>query len=232
MPLPLEGIRVIDMTVVWAGPFGGALLSDLGAEVIRVESAQRWDRNIRIAGDPELIAHVAPEVEPDAPALGDRLQLQQRRAQPASVTMDLTRPEGREVSTVWPPSHDIFIENNTPDLMDHLGIATRRCPSRNPKLIMVSLSGLRCTGPYSPFRAFGSNMEAMSAMRCCAVTPIRTPPEQQCVFSADACRRRHLRLRDDGGAAPSREDGPGQFIDMSQSENVAQPSARPSWTTR
>ena len=52
-PLPLDGIRAIDITVVWAGPFGAALLSDLGAEVIRVESIQRWDANMRLPGNPE-----------------------------------------------------------------------------------------------------------------------------------------------------------------------------------
>ena len=50
--LPLEGIRVIDMTVVWAGPFGSALLGDMGAEVIRVETVQHWDLNNRNPGNP------------------------------------------------------------------------------------------------------------------------------------------------------------------------------------
>ena len=65
-PLPLAGIRVIDITVVWAGPFGAALLSDLGAEVIRVESIQRWDANMRLPGNPEEMRKHGANVSADA----------------------------------------------------------------------------------------------------------------------------------------------------------------------
>ena len=73
--------------------------------------------------------------------------------------MDLTRPEGREVFYRLAAKSDIFIENNTPDVVHHLGIDYETLSKHAPQLIMVSLSAYGATGPYRPFRAYGSNMD-------------------------------------------------------------------------
>ena len=96
--LPLEGIRVIDMCVVWAGPFGSALLGDLGAEVIRVETVQYWDVNNRIPGNPEAMRERgATDVAPDATPWDTSPNANSVGRNKRSVTIDLRRPEGQEV---------------------------------------------------------------------------------------------------------------------------------------
>src|SRR5688572_32218500 len=84
------------MTVVWAGPFAAALLSDMGAEVIRVESAQRWDTIIRMAGDARAMRDHGSDVPLDAPPweIGANWNTVGRNRK--SVTMDLRRQEGLE----------------------------------------------------------------------------------------------------------------------------------------
>ncbi len=131
--LPLQGVRVIDMTVVWAGPFGAALLSDLGAEVIRVESAQRWDQIIRMAGDAKAMrAHGHDVAEDAAPwEMGSNFSSVGRNR--LSVTMDLTRQEGKEAFYRLASKSDIFIENNTPDVVYHLGINYEELSKHNPR---------------------------------------------------------------------------------------------------
>ena len=95
--LPLEGVRVIDMTVVWAGPFGGALLGDLGAEVIKIDSTQRLDPNSR--GQNFTIEQLREnghnDVSPDARPYNLSANFNSVGRNKKSVTMDLLRPEGQ-----------------------------------------------------------------------------------------------------------------------------------------
>jgi crotonobetainyl-CoA:carnitine CoA-transferase CaiB-like acyl-CoA transferase len=108
-PLPLEGIRVIDMTVVWAGPFGAALLSDLGAEVVRVESIQRWDTNIRLPGNPEQMREHGGSPAPDATPWETSGNFNSVGRNRKSVTIDLTRKEGQEAFYRLAAKSDVFI---------------------------------------------------------------------------------------------------------------------------
>ena len=97
-PLPLEGMRVIDMTVVWAGPFGGALLGDLGAEVIKIDSTQRLDPNSRGQNfSIEQLRENGGNPSPDAKPWNMSANFNSVGRNKKSVTMDLLRPEGREV---------------------------------------------------------------------------------------------------------------------------------------
>lgn len=219
--LPLAGIRVVDLTVVWAGPFAAALLADLGAEVIRVESLQRWDQTTRmLAPTPQEVATLAPDADPEAPQWEVSHNHNSVNRSKKSVTMDLTRPEGREVFYRLIAASDIFIENNGPDVVQHLGVDYETLRTYNRRLIMISMAGFGATGPYHGFRAFGANMEALVGHAMLRGYADSDPTTNSNVFFADAC----------GGAigafavlaALHHRDrtGEGQFIDMSQAENV------------
>jgi crotonobetainyl-CoA:carnitine CoA-transferase CaiB-like acyl-CoA transferase len=221
-PLPLEGIRIIDLTVVWAGPFATALLGDLGAEVIRVESLQRWDTNNRMLTPPaaEVIAHT-PDAHPQAPQWEISANHGTVNRAKKSVTMDLTRPEGRDAFYRLVKVADIFVENNGPDVVQHLGLDYAKLSEINPKLIMASMAGFGAYGPYHNFRAYGANMEAVVGHALLRGYTDMDPTSNSNVFFADAC----------GGATGAfallaalhhrNRTGRGQFIDMSQAENVA-----------
>ena len=220
-PLPLDGVRVIDMCVVWAGPFGSALLGDLGAEVIRVETVQYWDVNNRIPGTPEAMRERASDVAPDAQPWDVSPNANSVGRNKRSVTIDLRRPEGQAAFHRLVKVSDIYIENNSPDLVEKLSLTYDVLSKVNDKLIMCSMPAFGTYGPYSRFRAFGANMEAVVGHSLLRGYTDTDPTHNTGVFLADAC----------GGATAAfglmaalhyrNRTGRGQFIDMSQAENVS-----------
>jgi crotonobetainyl-CoA:carnitine CoA-transferase CaiB-like acyl-CoA transferase len=220
-PLPLEGIRVIDMTVVWAGPFGGALLGDLGAEVIKIDSTQRLDPNSRGQNFTiEQLRENGGNPSPEAKIYNLSANFNSVGRNKKSVTMDLNRPEGREVFYRLAKNSDVFIENNAPAVVRRLGISYDVLQQHNPGLIMASLPAFGATGPYSHFRAYGANMEAVVGHTLLRLYPDTDATNATGVFLADAA----------GGATGAfavmaalyhrRKTGRGQYIDLSQAENV------------
>jgi crotonobetainyl-CoA:carnitine CoA-transferase CaiB-like acyl-CoA transferase len=221
MTPPLHGLRVIDMTVVWAGPFATALLGDMGAEVIRVESLQYWDTNTRIAGPTlEQLRDHGGDPAPDAKPWDISGNFNSVGRNKKSVTMDLTRPEGKEAFDRLVAHSDMFVENNSPDVVQRLGLTYDVLSRVNPRLIMVSMPAFGTTGPYSRFRAFASNTEAVVGHTLLRGYPDTDPTNTTGVYFADAA----------GGAVAAfavlaalhyrNRTGKGQFIDMSQAENV------------
>lgn len=219
--LPLEGVRVIDMTVVWAGPFGSALLGDLGAEVIKVETVHYWDSNSRTVGVTlEALRANGGDPAPDAKPWEISANFNSVGRNKKSVTIDLTKPEGSEAFHRLISKSDVYIENNSPDVVKRLGLTYELLGRANPNLIMISMPAFGATGPYSHFRAFGANMEAVVGHTLLRGYPDTDATNLTGVFLADAC----------GGAASAfavmsalyhrKRTGKGQFIDMSQAENV------------
>lgn len=219
--LPLEGIRVVDLTVVWAGPFGAALLGDLGAEVIRVDSTQRWDVITRgqFATRESMIANGGDPAEGAEPwNLSANFNSVGRNRK--SVTMDLTRPEGQAAFYRLIASSDVFLENNAPDVLSRLNIRYEDLLPHNPELIMASLPAFGSTGPYSHFRAYGANMEAVvghTLLRGYTDTDATTVTS---VFLADACGGATIAFGILSALYHRNKTGKGQFLDMSQAENV------------
>ena len=220
--LPLEGVRIIDMTVVWAGPFASALLGDMGAEVIRVESIQYWDLNSRGTGvTAEQIKKNGGEPAADARPWNLSANFNSVGRNKKSVTIDLTRPEGTEAFHRLIAISDLFVENNSPDAAKRLGLDYKVLGKVNPRLIMVSMPAFGATGPYAHFRAFASNTEAVIGHTLLRGYPDMDASTTTGVFFADAA----------GGATAAfallaalhhrNKTGQGQFIDMSQAENVA-----------
>jgi formyl-CoA transferase len=145
--LPLKGLRVIDIATVLAAPFAATLLSDYGAEVIKVENPAVPD-SIRGWGVVEEMG-----ISPFWSVMG-------RNKLP--VTVNLRLEEGRQIMLDLVRTADVLIENMRPGAMDRLGLGADTLFRENPGLIIGKLSGYGQTGPYSSRPGFGTLAEAFS----------------------------------------------------------------------
>ena len=179
--LPLEGMRILDFTVVWAGPYATMLLADWGAEVIRVESRQHFAPNTRgfiahtprelVAGNPAL-ASLYPDGEPGDEAWNRNALFNGHGRGKRSMTLDLTRPEGQEQFERLVAMADGLIENNLPPNIEKLGITWERLSRINPRLVLVRMPAFGVNGPYRSYRTLGNHMESIAGH-----PPIRAYPD-------------------------------------------------------
>lgn len=219
--LPLEGLRVVDLTIVWAGPFATALLGDMGAEVIRVESVQRFDSNSRgHVPDLERTKRHSPGVHPEARPYDVSPNFNNTGRSKYAMTADLTRPEGREVLLRLIAKADVFIENNSRDVIEKLDIGYEVLSSVNPQLVYCSLAAFGCSGPYSHFRAYGASMEAMVGHTLMRGYPDVDPVHATSVFIADSTGGASAAFAVLSALYQRQRTGKGQFIDMSMAENM------------
>ena len=167
---PLEGLRVIDFTVVWAGPYATMHLAEWGAEVIRVESTHfapstsrgflvRPPREMAVAVGPTNIAY--PDDEPGERPWNRWSGFTHHARNKRSFTVDLARPEGQEVLDRLIERSDGLIENNLPPNIERSGVTWERLSRVNPRIVMVRAPGFGIAGPYRRYRTFGNHMEAL-----------------------------------------------------------------------
>jgi len=146
--LPLQGITVVDLTRVLAGPACTQILGDLGARVIKVEQ---------------------PGVGDDSRAIGPFIEgmsayfLSVNRNK-ESIALDLKQSEDREIFERLLERADVLVENYRPGTMEKLGYGWQELHARYPRLVMTSVSGFGQTGPYRGFPAYDMVVQAMSGM--------------------------------------------------------------------
>src|SRR5262249_48931345 len=148
---PLEGIRVVDFTWVLAGPFGTRLLANFGAEVIRVESMARPDSTR--TGRPRGASSV------DAGYLFNDASTGKK-----SVTLDLTKPEARELVKRLVAKADVVTNNFRPGALDRMGLGYEVLKEIKPDIILVSLPGCGSVGPWSDKGTLGGVLMAASGL--------------------------------------------------------------------
>ena len=138
MPGPLAGIRILEFTEIIAGPFGGMLLSDMGADVIKVEPPQgeSW----------RLIAQFIPTESRSFMALNRGKK---------GITLDLTKPEAQEVVAKLIPDTDVVLVNYRPDVSEKLGIDYETLSAMNPELIYCDNTAFGRKGPQAHQRRAG-----------------------------------------------------------------------------
>ena len=226
LPLPLKGLRVIDMTVVWAGPFATVLLGDMGAELVRVESLQYVDVNTRGQAmvPPAMLSGQGgqsyPNRDPGPRPWNRYSQFNQTGRNKKSFTVDLTQPKGREIFFRLVQQSDVFIENNAADVIENLNITYDVLSKVNPNLIMMSLPAFGRTGPYKHFKAYGVIMEAVIGHTWLRTYPDSDPTSTTASFMADAAAGASAVFAILSALHHRIKTGHGQHIDMSQSENV------------
>jgi crotonobetainyl-CoA:carnitine CoA-transferase CaiB-like acyl-CoA transferase len=150
---PLAGVRVLDFSWVWSGPYCGLQFAHLGAEVIRVESALR----------PCLNRCIHPYAEGRI-GLNRAAHYHQWNQSKQSVQLDLSKPEGVQVARELVRHCDVVIENFTPGVMDRLGLGWAALSAVKPGLVMISLSGYGQTGPFNRNLAYGGLIGGQSGL--------------------------------------------------------------------
>jgi formyl-CoA transferase len=204
MTRPLDGIRVLELGQLIAGPFAAKMLAEFGAEVIKIEPPIKGDplRQWRLIHD------------------GTSVWWQVQSRNKKSVTLDLRKPEAQEVVRQLVKDADVVIENFKPGTMEGWGLGWEDLKAINPKLVMLRVSGYGQTGPYRDLPGFGVVGEAMGGLRHLSGEPGRTPVRVG-ISIGDSLSALHgvigillaLRARD-------RHDGTGQMIDVALYESV------------
>ncbi len=153
--LPLAGVRIVDLTQAWIGPFAVMLLADLGADVVKVESHNRPDVWRRWVADP-FPANENAAVENSSP-LFNSVNRNKR-----SLCLDLKTAEGLDLLRRLIGEADCVLENYTPRVMSRFGLEWQNLAKTNPGLVMTSWSGFGKTGPLSDYKANGTSIEALA----------------------------------------------------------------------
>jgi len=161
--LPLKGIRVIDLSMWFAGPMCTRLLADMGAEVIKVESLKHIDpwRGPVVRQRAEIQFPNRPQTDrPYDCSPGFNLENRNKYG----ITLDLQSPEARDILKKLVKISDVLVENYSPRVMPKLGLDYPVLKEVNPRLIFISLPALGGTGPDRDYLAFGQTIDCMSGM--------------------------------------------------------------------
>lgn len=160
---PFEGIRVIDLTHVLAGPFATYQLALFGADVIKIEMPHDPDQTRLLGADKELSHHL----------MGTYFLAQ--GANKRSMTIDLKNEAGREILRKLVRSADVMVENYRPGAMQALGLGYEDMARLNPKLIYASMSAFGQDGPRAHHTGYDPNIQASSGMMAVTGTPEVSP---------------------------------------------------------
>ena len=160
---PLAGIRVIDMTTAWAGPYASRILAYLGAEVIHVEAATRLD--IWRGGATGAVgARRFPDNDPGACPYNRCVQFNSQNINKLGLSLDIKDGEGRRLLRELVLASDVLISNFAPGMIDRLGLDYEALRAENPGLVVVEMPAFGLDGPMSQGRALGPTMEMEAGM--------------------------------------------------------------------
>lgn len=207
--MPLDGVRVLDLTMVWAGPFGTRMLGDYGAEVIKVESAQQWDQ-LRALG-------LIPRTTPRWYNMSGYFNHNNRDKY--GLALDLRAAGGKETLLKLAAVSDVMVENFRADVMENLGLTYEDVRRANPRLIYVSMPGHGKTGPEKDYVAYGTNVEQLAGLVSVSgyegEEPMKTgfsygDPMAGTALVAAVCMALRKRAK----------TGEGEYIELAQRENL------------
>jgi len=201
----LEGIKVLDLTSVYSGPFCTLLLKDLGAEVIKLERPESGD----------LIRYDIPHTEGNE---GGPFIILNRGKK--SLTVDLKSEKGRNICKELAKKVDVLVENFSPGTMDKLGLDSKTICALNPKLIYASISAYGQTGPLRDYPGFDPVSQAMGGM--IAVTGFPEQPVRTAVSIADFTSGMFATMSILSALYHRKATGQGQVIDISMQDCIWQ----------
>jgi crotonobetainyl-CoA:carnitine CoA-transferase CaiB-like acyl-CoA transferase len=157
--IPLEGVRVLDVATLFAGPMAAMFLGDFGAEVIKVEHPRRPD----------------PSRGHGAARDGVGLWWKMLGRNKQTITLDLSTPEGQDLLVRLARDADVMIENFRPGTLERWNLSYERLRAANPGLVLARVTGFGQFGPYARRPGFGTLAEAMSGFAAMTGEPDGPP---------------------------------------------------------
>jgi crotonobetainyl-CoA:carnitine CoA-transferase CaiB-like acyl-CoA transferase len=217
--LPLEGIRVIDFSMGWAGPICTRTLADLGADVIKIEAIQYPDWWRGVDRRPAYVLEQMYEKSM-------RYCIMNRNKR--GITLDLTRPQGLDLARRLIADADLVVDNYSVEVLPKLGLGYEVLSRINPKLVMMSMSAFGAGSIHRDCRAYGSTLEQGSGLPS-VVGDADGPPVMSHTAFGDAVGGLNGCAAVLTALIHAGLTGNGQFIDLAQIECMI-PFAAP-WIT-
>jgi alpha-methylacyl-CoA racemase len=209
MSLPLEGLKVLDLSRLLPGGFCSLLLADFGAEVLKVEDTGMGD----------YIRWSQPAYEGAEQSAGSALFLSLNRNK-TSIRLNLKSEEGREVLLALVREYDVLLESFRPGVLDRLGVGWERLRSENPRLVYCAISGYGQSGPYT--QRAGHDMNYLGLIGLLGLTGEKDgPPVQAAGQIADLGGGALMAAFGIMAALHERErSGEGQLVDVSMADGA------------
>ena len=215
--LPLEGLRVIDLSEIWAGPFAASLLGDLGAQVIQVESYPRAPHNRPTVVPANPLGFAGGGVKTDHPWDRSAAHNMANRNK-YGITLNLRVPRGKALFKALIAVSDVLIEGYSAGTVKRLELDYQVLSQVNPGLVMISMPGWGSDGPYAGYVTLGSGIDATSGHHYLRGYPDSDPSQTVSCVHSDAIGAVTASFAAMTGLMYRRRTGKGQWIDLSQAE--------------
>ena len=205
MPGALSGLRIFDMSRVLAGPSSAQILGDLGADVIKVERPSEGD-DTRKWGPPYL-------KDPEGRDTGESAYYLSTNRSKRSITLDFTKPEGRDLARRLIARSDVLIENYKVGTLARYGLGYAELHKEFPRLVYCSITGFGQTGPYAARAGYDYLIQAMGGIMSMTGVP-EGEPMKVAVAIADLMTGSYSTIAILAALRHRDATGQGQHIDM------------------
>jgi crotonobetainyl-CoA:carnitine CoA-transferase CaiB-like acyl-CoA transferase len=208
---PLEGIRVIDLTKIVAGPNATRLLATMGAEVIRVE----WHDQRAL----DMLRMIRPSVPGgDADSLNRSGLFNNLNAGKYGITLNMSLPQGRDLFKRLIAKASVLCENYSPEQMESWGLGYQELRQINPELIYLQITGMGKSGTYDAYRSVGPTAQALSGLTHMSGLSEPMPPAGWGYSYLDHSTGYYGAMFVLAAMMKRRRTGRGCYIDLSQTE--------------
>lgn len=206
----LRGLRVLDLSMGWAGPLAARHLADAGADVIKIESRANFDwwRGWEATAE-SLAAHAHEKA----------VAFNVMNRNKYGITLDLAHPRGREIFLALVAGADALVENYSAGVLPKLGLGWPVLHRHNPGLVMLSMPPFGAGGPWHHYRAYGSTVEQASGLPHLQGGP-GDPPVMEHVAIGDPVAGVYGAAALLTALCHQQRTGEGQLVDLSQVEAV------------